>query len=72
MSKTRSASSLVARVLHVAPATRASSVFALLRFWRARQRTRIQLSRLSEGELRDVGLTREMARRECAKAPWED
>ncbi len=37
-----------------------------------RQRQRAALGRLDERLLRDVGLTREQARREVAKPPWRD
>jgi len=38
--------------------------------WRRRARSRTQLARLSERELRDIGLTPADAARECAKPFW--
>jgi uncharacterized protein YjiS (DUF1127 family) len=43
-------------------------IFAL---WRARRRTRQQLSVLDDRALADVGLSRTQQRIECAKAPWQ-
>ena len=42
----------------------------LLVAWRRRTRSRTQLARLSERELRDIGVTPAEAARECAKPFW--
>ena len=42
----------------------------LLRLWRARSRERRHLAGLDERMLRDIGITRLDAARECAKPFW--
>ncbi len=60
-----------------APATRARlcrvrpALVATLVLWRARRRTRQQLSSLGDRTLADVGLTRTQQRDECAKPFWQ-
>jgi len=49
---------LVRRLLRVLPA------------WHARRRQRLDLGDLDDRLLGDIGLTREEARRECAKRFW--
>ena len=44
---------------------------AILRLWRARNRTRRQLAALEARELADVGLSRADQARECTKRFWE-
>jgi len=46
-------------------------VIALLVCWRARAEERRRLAALDERELRDIGLTRVDALRECAKPFWQ-
>jgi uncharacterized protein YjiS (DUF1127 family) len=46
------------------------SFAALLRLWRSRTRERRHLARLDERMLRDIGITRLDAARECAKPFW--
>jgi uncharacterized protein YjiS (DUF1127 family) len=45
-------------------------IVRVLAVWRRRTRSRTQLARLSDGELRDIGLTPAEAARECAKPFW--
>jgi len=46
------------------------SLWALLRVWLARRRTRRALDRLPDHLLRDIGLDRPTARREAEKPFW--
>jgi uncharacterized protein YjiS (DUF1127 family) len=50
--------------------TLCARVVATLALWRARGRQRDLLSQLDSRMLRDIGLTRDDARRECAKPFW--
>jgi uncharacterized protein YjiS (DUF1127 family) len=49
----------------------APDLIAAVALWRARRRTRQQLSLLDDRGLADVGLCRTQQRIECAKAPWQ-
>ena len=43
----------------------------VVRFWLARSRQRRALATLDDHLLRDIGLTRDAARRECAQPFWK-
>lgn len=47
-------------------------VFAVLAAWRRRARSRADLARFSDYELRDIGLTRAEVERECLKPFWRE
>jgi len=47
-----------------------SGAIALIAFWLERSRSRRALAGLNDHELRDVGLTRQQARRESALPFW--
>lgn len=48
----------------------AAAVLAILADWRRRRRGRAELNRMSDRELRDIGLTRAEAAREAATPFW--
>ncbi|MGE5511366.1 MAG: DUF1127 domain-containing protein [Bacteroidota bacterium] len=48
-----------------------SRAVALLRTWLRRARLRHELSLLSDEQMRDAGLTRQMVRRESEKPFWQ-
>jgi len=52
------------------PAWRPWSLFVPLRSWLSRARSRRELADLNDDQLRDVGLNREMIRREVEKPFW--
>ncbi len=55
------------------PVSPGRCVIALLRrLWRCndRHRQRLDLAALDDRMLRDIGITRRMAERECRKPPW--
>jgi len=47
-------------------------LLALLRLWQHRARTRAQLSQLDAHQLRDIGISRETARRVADKPFWRE
>jgi uncharacterized protein YjiS (DUF1127 family) len=47
-------------------------LYSALREWRRRSRSRETLAQLSDGALRDVGLTRADVVRECGKPFWRE
>ncbi len=69
-------------VPRIAPSYRKERVFALsgmfqrtmtaLRLWRERSAQRRALGKLDDRLLKDIGLTREQARRETLKLFWQD
>lgn len=50
---------------------RGPSIWRTLKRWLAIERERRALARLTDSELRDIGLTREQALRESRRAPWD-
>ncbi len=50
----------------------AARIVRTLETWRRRARSRTELARLGDGELRDIGLTPADAARECRKPFWLD
>lgn len=52
------------------PAWRLSQLLALLLTWLWRARSRRELAQLSDAQLRDVGLNRDMINREAEKPFW--
>lgn len=44
---------------------------SVLKQWHRNYTTRRQLGRLSDHELRDIGIDREMVRQECRKTFWQ-
>jgi uncharacterized protein YjiS (DUF1127 family) len=50
----------------------AAAVAAALAEWRRRWRTRVDLGRMSDHELRDLGITRAEAAREAALPFWRE
>ena len=52
------------------PAWRLSQLLALLLTWLWRARSRRELVKLSDAQLRDVGLNRDMINREAEKPFW--
>jgi uncharacterized protein YjiS (DUF1127 family) len=49
-----------------------SSVVGRLKLWARRLAGRAELSRLSDRDLRDIGVTSYEARQECAKPFWRE
>lgn len=55
------------------PASPRRGIAAMLRqlwYWNSRHRQRLDLAELDDRMLRDIGITRRMAERECRKPPW--
>jgi uncharacterized protein YjiS (DUF1127 family) len=50
---------------------RAAQLVALLRTWIKRARERHELTELNDAQLRDVGLSRHMVKREIEKPFWQ-
>lgn len=55
-----------------APRQGLRSVWTAVQVWVTRRRARLTLARLDDHMLRDIGVTRSTATRECEKPFWQD
>lgn len=59
------------RARHISPSDTFSSLVESLQAWRERTRSRRELMRLSEYQLKDIGLSRQDAEQEWQKPFWQ-